>query len=242
MDVFPNRLSEFMSEPRHTKGRESLLMKRLTFDLQLAAAIDGSYLMAYEVDVDHNGYDLILDTEMVSKKLQVKSKNSEATTKSWFVSKGLLRPTEHEINDVSFWGGMDGTGISGGVILKIFTVRDTVLDIEYFYTDLRILTLKNSGVIGNKTTQASAAKVLMKIIEGHYHDKVELRLQHFVKVKEPEFLLPLMGLGSRYSTSNWIHYFRSRKFQENQKEFIAPRKYLDDSIKEDLAVFCDISY
>lgn len=92
METFPNKLCSFMSEPRHTKGRESLLMKRLIYDLQLAAAIYGSYLMAYEVDVDQNGYDLILDTEMISKKVQVKSKSSLAKTGSWSVSKGLLRP------------------------------------------------------------------------------------------------------------------------------------------------------
>lgn len=239
MDIFPNRLNDFMSKPRHTKGRESLLMKRLTYDLQLSAAINGAYLMAYDVDVDHNGYDLILDTEMVSKKIQVKSKNVNSKTSSWHISKGLLRPSLPDMMNIPFWNTLGSGGISGGVILKIFTVNNTTIDMEYYYTDLRILTLKHLSIIGNEKTKIKARKALIQLMDGDFHDKIELRLSHFVKVNKPEFLLPLMGLNSRYCPFQWIHFMYSRYHKKGERNYIAPKEYLDEQIKSDLNMFCD---
>ncbi|EGR1752691.1 hypothetical protein P3526_23445 [Vibrio parahaemolyticus] len=106
----------FFYEPENSIRRESMLMNKLLFDLQLAYAMQGYYLKAYRTDVDDNGYDLVLDSEDISRKVQVKSTMVDSSTKSWDIAKGVLRPELHQMRKHSMWSNLTA-GIGGGVIL-----------------------------------------------------------------------------------------------------------------------------
>ena len=103
MQEFRNRLKEFFVEPRNTARREALLLNKLSYDFQLASAISGYYLKTYISDVDDNGYDVILDSEMVSHKIQVKSFLSSSKTSSWAISKGLIKPDLNQQRTIPAW-------------------------------------------------------------------------------------------------------------------------------------------
>ncbi len=47
---FENRLEEFFLSPRNSARREALLLNRMSYDLQLAAANSGYYLKTYISD------------------------------------------------------------------------------------------------------------------------------------------------------------------------------------------------
>ena len=89
-----NPLREWMNEPKNMHVREAILMHRLCFDLQLAAAQRGYYLNTYYDDVDHDGFDLIFDDQDTIKKTQVKTVESESATQQWAIHKRILRPSD----------------------------------------------------------------------------------------------------------------------------------------------------
>lgn len=137
--------------PENSIRRESILINKLLFDLQLAYAMQGNYLKSYRTDVDDNGYDLVLDSEDISRKIQVKSTTVDSTTKTWDIAKGVLRPDLFLMSKHSMWSNLNAE-ISGGVILQDVVLKDGDIAINY-YSDLVIISLYCLGIIGNKTNQ-----------------------------------------------------------------------------------------
>lgn len=148
----------FFYSSENSIRRESILMNKLLFDLQLAYAMQGYYLKSYRTDVDDNGYDLVLDSEDISRKIQVKSTMIDSATRTWDIAKGVLRPELLQMSKHSMWSNLSA-GISGGVILQEITLKDGDIDLNYYYSDLVIISLYCLGVIGNKTNK----KVLLEL-------------------------------------------------------------------------------
>ncbi|WP_146181454.1 hypothetical protein [Aeromonas sp. HMWF016] len=190
----------FFYGPENSIRRESILINKLLFDLQLAYAMQGNYLKSYRTDVDDNGYDLVLDSEDISRKIQVKSTMVNSTTKTWDIAKGVLRPDLFLMSKHSMWSNLSA-GISGGVILQDVILKDGDISINYYYSDLVIISLYCLGIIGNKTNQKSALRVIKELHVEHFHDKVKLSKGCFLRLKSPSALLELMGF-----TSSRIHW------------------------------------
>lgn len=238
MQEYPNRFKEFFTNPRNSVRRESLLLNRLSYDLQLASAIAGYYLKTYISDVDDNGYDVILDTEMRTRKLQVKSFLNTSKTSSWKISKGLIKPDMNEQRTVPFWGNIHPPGIGGGIILQKVFLSEKDIELEYFYTDIHIITLMSLGIIGSKRQEKLARGLIGKLLDGDYHDKISVTKLLFVQPKSTEHLLSLMDLHSRYSTTNWRYYLISRHKREGTREYLGPKEYLDEKIIKEFADLC----
>src|SRR5438132_14361607 len=83
-------LREWMSKKANSHARDALLMHRLCFDIQLAAARRESYLNLYYDDVDHDGFDLIFDDQDTLKKMQVKTVEADACTGQWDIDTRIL--------------------------------------------------------------------------------------------------------------------------------------------------------
>jgi len=71
-------LQEFLNKPKFSHSREALFNHKLLYDLKLVAARAGYHLSVYFPDVDHEGFDIILDDGDNLKKIQLKTvvKNS----------------------------------------------------------------------------------------------------------------------------------------------------------------------
>ncbi|HDX8597044.1 TPA: hypothetical protein RQN60_003401 [Aeromonas dhakensis] len=194
----------FFYSPENSTRRESILINKLLFDLQLAYAMQGYYLKSYRTDVDDNGYDLVLDSEDISRKIQVKSTMLDSATKTWDIAKGVLRPDLFLMSKHSMWSNLSA-GISGGVILQDVILNDGDISINYYYSDLVIISLYCFGIIGNKTNQQSALRVINELHLESFHDKVKLSKSCFLRLKSPSALLELMGFTSSRMHWNIVH-------------------------------------
>ncbi len=65
---FPKRLAK-----ENTDAREEVLNHRLHYDLKIAPAERDYHLLSYIADVDHDGFDVILDDRDNLRKIQLKS-------------------------------------------------------------------------------------------------------------------------------------------------------------------------
>ncbi|MDM5130056.1 hypothetical protein OB962_03430 [Aeromonas piscicola] len=233
MPDFDNRLAEFFHEPRNSSRRESLLLNRMSYDFQLAAATSGYYLKIYNSDVDDNGYDVIVDSEMVTKKLQVKSLLSTSKTKSWAISKGLIKPDSEEICLLVDWTNIHPPGIGGGVVLQEVKLNEFDINIQYHYSDIWIITLYSRGIIGSDRHQKIARKFIHSLLSGNYHDKINIAKSLFVKVKSPASLLSLMCIHTNYRISN-IRYLLS----ERHSGKLSPPEQIDILINDEIKRLC----
>lgn len=200
---------EFFYLPRNSTKRESLLMNKLLFDLQLVQAAEGNYLKVYRTDVDDNGYDIILDAEDISRKIQVKSRMKSAKTSSWKVTKGLLRQTlsssrKHKISQNMHYG------VSGGVILQEVVLKGKGIEITYYYTDLAILDIYSKGIYGNTKNKRLASKIIFELVEGDFHDKVTLPKSAFIKLSSPESLAEILGITNEFLNANLYEWLKCR--------------------------------
>lgn len=230
---FKNRLEEFFSSAKNSTRRESILINKMSYDLQLAAAINGYYLKVYMSDVDDNGYDIIIDSEMVTKKLQVKSLLTTSKTSSWKISKGLIKPDIDEQPYLVAWNNLHPPGIGGGILLQEVKLHERDISIIYYYTDIWIITLFFYGIIGKTRHQKLAQKFLMALHHGHFHDKQSISKTLFLRMKSPDHLLPIMGINSSYQNTN-IQYLLKNRYNG----VLAPKENIDISIRNEIDRLC----
>lgn len=179
-------------------------MNKLLFDFQLAYAMHGYYLKIYRTDVDDNGYDLIIDSEDVSRKVQVKSTMVDSSTKSWEVASGVLLPECNQMRQHSMWSNL-GAGVGGGVVLQEVTLKTSGIDVAYYFTDLVMLSLFAFEIIGSKTNNKSALRVISELHDKSFHDKVRISKSCFLKIISPEKLVELMGFTSNRMYGDLIY-------------------------------------
>lgn len=189
----------WMNEPANLHARESILMHRLCFDLQLAAARHGYYLNTYYDDVDHDGFDLIFDDQDTIKKTQVKTVDSKATTNQWGIHKRILRPSFNNIEKLGFEASPEGEGVEGGFILMQFDTSVQDLAINYFYTDLYVWLAFECGIIRrvDGRSQKAVKTCLEELRRGSGTDRLAVPWALLLQAKGPDELLALSGLHSR---------------------------------------------
>ena len=106
-------LEDFLRDSKNTTSRERLLAHRLIYELKLASAMAGADLRVYEPDVDREGFDLILESEGVLRKVQTKTVQTDAATNSWSIHKGFLRPDLWFSEHHGLHPTHDGSGLNG---------------------------------------------------------------------------------------------------------------------------------
>lgn len=200
-------LREWMSKNANLHAREAILMHRLCFDVQLAAAERGYYLNTYYDDVDHDGFDLIFDDQDTVKKTQVKTVDLKAGTGQWDIHKRILRPSLEHLDKLGFESSPEGEGVEGGFILMQFDTSVPGVAVRYFYTDLYVWLAFQSGVIRrqHRGSQAAVERCLKDLQQGIGDERVGVPWALMLEAKGPKELLALNGLHGR-ADFTWRHH------------------------------------
>jgi hypothetical protein len=196
-----------MTKKENSHGREAILMHRLCFDLQLAAARSGYYLNTYYDDVDQDGFDLIFDDQDTIKKTQVKTVDLEAGTDHWDIHKRILRPSFEHITKIGFESSPVGEGVEGGFILMQFDTAARNVAVRYFYTDLYVWLAFECGAIRRRDgrSQAAVKRCLRDLLTGLGNERVRVPWALMLEAKSPDALLALSGLHGP-AEFTWIHH------------------------------------
>ena len=225
-------LREYLAQDDNTHAREELLNHRLEYDLKLAAACRGAnnpgepeargyHLLSYYSDVDHDGFDLILDDRDLLRKYQVKSRVLPGGKPGWPVLKSVLRPLPWVSEALGFEpGGPAAEGTQGGVILiDVTTPTDDTLEVAYHFTDVFVVQAIALGALPGKAanTVGAAKNLLAELAEGPSHDKVGVAAGLFVRAQTPGHLLALAGFHCRINV-NW----RAHLLQASRVAYGAP--------------------
>lgn len=181
-------------------------MHRLCFDLQLAAATKGYYLNLYYDDVDHDGFDLILDDQDSIKKIQVKTVESDSPTQCWKIQKKILRPAFDNVEKLGFEPSPEGEGIEGGFVLCKFEIVQEAVKLDYFYTDLFVCLAFKHGIIRrkNKLSQAAVERCVHAFTTGIGREAVHVPAALMLHASTPADVLALSGLHGP-SDHMWKH-------------------------------------
>lgn len=199
-------LTQFLNKPANSHAREAILMHKLFLDTKVAAATSGYYLNTYFDDVDHDGFDVIFDDQDTLIKVQVKTVERGASTRSWNIHKRILRPQPHMTERLGFPASADGDGSQGGVIVIEFNEEHGTLAANYYYTDLFILRAFEIGVLQRTHAASRAAVTACVHAWQHPDEKVVVKVPRaaFLRARNPSSLLALMGLHSD-DDHNWKH-------------------------------------
>lgn len=191
-------LAEFFINPRNSLSREAILMHRLAYDLQIAAARSGYFLEIYKGEVDQDGFDVILDDRDVAKKLQVKTVLAGSRPPCLKIHKALLRPHRRQVEKLGFEPSPEGSGYEGGVVLMVIACRESSIDVDYHYTDTFILRAFNVHIIArkNKASSRYIKNLYSDLQRGTSHERIKVRKSAFVRVEAPRQLLALAGMHS----------------------------------------------
>jgi hypothetical protein len=200
-------LAEYLADGANSHSREEILTCRFLFDVKLAAATRGYHLLSHYSDVDHNGFDIILDDLLHVIRLQLKSvlHNAANPNPNWNdIQRFVLRPNVHSWETMGYVVGAS-PGAEGGVVLIELTFdNNNNLVISYFFSDVYMVTAVAEDIVqrhGN--TRNAAMNVLIQLEVGASNDVVTLTKQMFVPAATPAHCLALMNFPSTVNPTNW---------------------------------------
>lgn len=215
-------LKDFFHKDSNSHACEELFNHKLLFDIKLAAAKAGYHLRNYYSDVDHDGFDLIIDDNVNVRKIQLKSVRRDSTTAEWQIHRGLLRPTANNLEALGFQyqseqfsGGKIAWGAEGGVVVIEYeiTAQETV-SVSYSYTDVYVISAIALGVLKRTAaTVRAAVRVREQLPTGGATEKVNLVKGLFMRCAGPSNLLALAGVMSEFA-QNWQVRVRSLASEE----------------------------
>ena len=240
-------IAKFLLESTQSHAREEILNHKLLFDLKVAAGECGYHLQNYHSDVDHDGFDLVLDDGVNLRKVQLKSIGHKAKAAKWEIHRGLLRPTANNLESLGFQYKSpqfdDGSicwGAEGGVILIVYKVNGSEVEVTYRYTDTYIISAISLGLLkrGNPTVTV-ANGVRQDLPKGKANQKLEIKKGLFVKAATPGNLLCLLGMASPIKR-NWQIRIRALASEEwgPKGEMLASK--LDEYRREFPAIMTEV--
>lgn len=199
-------LADFFRAPVNMTTRERIFFSRLSFDLKIAASRAGYHLHVYEPDVDRDGFDIVLeDTNGGQIWVQTKAVLSSAKTRQWKTFAEFIRPPVEHMDKFGLDPMQCGRG--GGIILIEIDTSSAQGQVNYSYTDYRILVaLEKRYIVEEPVTaklrrgkrprkvQDVAQDLIAALYTAEAKTPITLPRQVFLKVKEPDGLLALMGL------------------------------------------------
>lgn len=202
-----SKLNKYLKENGSSHLFEALLRSRLHYDLRLAAACKGYDLQMYCPDIDHDGYDIILDDKESSIRVQLKSTHGEPDSRKWSVHRRHILPTYKSVEKLGLIPGEVSEGREGGILWTISEVLESEIKVSYAYCDIAILAAFNYGFI-KKVSDKNASKVgkgtWKRLCTRNEEKEFTISKNVFLKAESPECLLSLIGLSSRYES--WQHH------------------------------------
>jgi hypothetical protein len=176
--------------------REEIINYKLIYELKKAAALHNYHLKTYLTAVDIEGYDLIIDDSALLRKVQLKTK-LDSKTRSWLVHKSIMLPG-FNFEDYGFHSTIC-PATPGCIFLLQIKFQDEELFVEYYYTDINIISLMALGFLFTTKESKEKAKQILKGMKNEIVCKGKVRLNKgmFLKVKNPESLLNIAGFQVR---------------------------------------------
>ncbi len=201
-----DQLHEFLADPTNSVTREKLIYHHFYYDLKIAAARAGYALTLYEPDVDRDGYDVVVDDGEHIRFIQLKTVLKSSKTSRWMVQRKLLRINE----DLDEFGCNEPyLGLGGAVVLIEMDSLAPEPNFSFYITDHNLLGMLGS-LFGYNSRSSKAPMELGKrrqlalstqkdIQEGERWGKLKIRKSIFLKARNADSLLALLGL---YSTND----------------------------------------
>lgn len=204
-------LKKYLNEPKNSVIREKIGNYKFFYDVKVAAAKNNNDIQLYSPEIDSKGFDVMLDDGDYLKAIQLKTFIKGSKTQSWEIHKRLLRTSPNFADELS----PSHVGLNGGVVLLEFNLNDfdsEISSIDYYYFDY--LTLMYQVLINNNAECSKIKSELNKMDSR----KISIKKNVFLKVKNIESLLVLLGLHSPVTIdlySSWNYYFKNRHTSEN---------------------------
>lgn len=198
-------LKDFLGDEANFHFREELFNHRLLYDLKLATITARGYaLLTYKCDVDHDGFDVILDDRDHLKKTQLKAKARWTKTASWDIHRTIIRPAAITMERLGFEPG--SWGVEGGVVLIEFDVDEKTnqVDVRYRFSDIYTITAIALEMLPRHPNTVEAAQHLRgDLFNGNSNDKIGVGAGLFIPAADAQHLLTLIGLHSGLHGGNW---------------------------------------
>ncbi|HEX6040664.1 hypothetical protein [Longimicrobium sp.] len=205
-----HNLQTFLANAKNTTSREVLVAHRLIYELKLAAARGNIDLRVYHPDVDRDGFDLVLEAEEATKKIQTKVVYQGSGTKAWEIHKPMLRPSPWYSEHLGFEPTVAGTGLDGGVLIIDLAIDGQELSLSYRYFDVDLLLAR---ILGFTTATPPSHESKLRefhraLMQAPYRGKISLPAWMLFSAKDAESLLALMGLPCRLNIT-WPMHLRT---------------------------------
>ncbi|WP_152051768.1 hypothetical protein [Tautonia marina] len=196
-------LVEYLQESGNSHAREEIFNCRLLYDTKVAAAERGYHLRSYYSDVDHDGFDAILDDADRVVRLQLKTLLNTSKKKRWDdIKKYVLRPVPRNWERFGYEPAAS-PGVEGAVVLMQLTVNGQNVSVQYNFTDIYIIAgIAQSIIDRHHTVRTASTNLLAAIGQGASNGQVAVSKEMFIPAATPGHLLSLMDLHSDTNT-NW---------------------------------------
>lgn len=226
-------LESFLRADENTVTRERLLFHRFCLDMYLGAARARYPLSVLSIEVDREGFDVVLDDGDRERRIQLKV--VDGTTGSWSVPKRLLRPEAMIAHQLRFPSTIEGIGIGGAVVVMEYRPTLTDIFVRYLFCDAHILAARASGWINANGRPGNPSKVAKKKLDelrtGIGSEQIDISKGLFVEARDPDHLLALLEMHS-VQDHQWCHMLRLRLGEGYDVETHGP---VEEQIAEDLA-------
>jgi len=201
--MIDNFLTNILADSAQTVTREKMINDRLEYELKLASFRGGIPLQIFSPEVDREGYDIILSSDINLYYLQIKSTIRKNNRNQWTfpVHKSILRPNLLYCDRYRI--DLADSGLGGGILLIVFSVNNNTLEFSYYFTSYEIIKLKVLEMI-DSTAQMDKILVIVNALFDRGNKELTLSKACFVKLKGPDELLAICGLHSKYDDMQWM--------------------------------------
>jgi hypothetical protein len=193
---------------QNTHAIEELFNYRLLYDLKLAAFVRGYHLLTYYSDVDHDGFDVVLDDRDYVRKIQLKTVARDACTQSWDIHRSIIRPIAPNFEALGFNFDVNNPnwGVEGGVVLIDYEPQGEAIDVRYYFTDIYVITAISLGLLPHRhgATVGAANALRADLFNGESSAEIGVAKGLFIQAETPQHLLALIGLHSEHY-NGWRH-------------------------------------
>lgn len=197
---------------QNTHAIEELFNYRLLYDLKLAAFVRGYHLLAYYTDVDHDGFDVILDDRDSLRKIQLKTVAKTAGTQTWDIHRSIIRPIAPNFEPLGFNFDLSNPnwGVEGGVVLIEYEPKGEAINVRYYFTDIFVITAIALELLPHRhrATIIAANALRGDLFNGSSNSKIGVAKGLFIEAATPQHLLALIDLHSEHN-NGWRHAVRA---------------------------------
>lgn len=169
---------------------------KLSYELLSAAFITQRRLKIYKHSLDNEGCDLIIEDDTdLARKFQLKSYSGNE--KKWKIHCNILRPGMANGPDYGIENVICPNTPGAVVLQRVFAQTQTSVGIQYFYTDINIISyIAISNDPAYRQKRPTAQNILLQLNNNIRHIMVSRAV--FVPLKDASSILKIAGFHNNY--------------------------------------------